>query len=1041
MPYPIFASSPGILIQNVDFDNSPSNIPVVLLPYASTIGDKIVVRDVSGRASAANPIIISTIGGAAFTRGTSSITISSFRITDAGGSAAVAATTPFFYTVLDSAEFPHRPAPYDIKPAYQQISTVSTYTATVLSTFYLNGQLQPLNSVALDEFAAADFTSTVAYAVSTNTLYSASNAAVLLSTGALSTLVSKADDFKANRITGGYLTVDGAMTVGGSTWVGVHYSTIAGGLLNVNSFTSGSNITVADAYSTLGNFYAAGPVSVRGSMTVGGAVSAATYVVRQEAHHKSTAYVLADFTASNYVVAGTATTSSLGLGTRTAPSYSADIGGSVFGSGMFITAASASTNTISTTVLEASTLRFWNGANAFETVHAEGGTMYYEGLVVGSVPGSGGTYGADTRLGRLYVSSFVSTGATFISSASVGPTDYGGSAQLRVDGGMRMAATSTVGAVVTHVAVGFAGTGAASTNSIKYSTDNGFTYSNIRTGGFTAANVWGFSIAHNGYLWIAGGENGGVAGIKYSTDGSNFSNAASGGFTTQANSIRWNGRMWVAVGTHTTAGQSNSTIQYSFNGSNWFPAASGGFVGGTTGATGIAWNGRMWAAIGSNNATTSIKYSFNGSNWSDATNGFFNNPRAIATNGRQWIASGSNFSGATSNFLAVSSNAINWTFIPSAATGAGFRGAAARGVTWDGNMWIATNPGTGSPQGSLITSFDGFNWRTIPNLVGYKISTYPIIFDGIKYNALGTTNSTITYSYDLQNWFGTTGSAFPSGGYNLASRYSPDPIFEVNEMEVKSAQGYPDVINSASTNTVFVRRSGFNPVITHSTTMYLNNTVGINTPAGVGINGCISSLSYSLFVYGSTFTNNPNPVKLGGGNWTTVSDSNLKEEIPISYQTLEQNVVEAVEKVKVKEFNYKKGMTSVYVNTKAIERRNERIYLGKNGNGLRQFTNIDVAPYTGSNFDMIETESQMMRQNGFVAQNVAQYLPNAVKNIQMKDTDYYGIDMDQLNMVHLAATHCLMSTIEIQTSTLRGQEEQFSHVFSNFELLRSLGSP
>jgi hypothetical protein len=125
------------------------------------------------------------------------------------------------------------------------------------------------------------------------------------------------------------------------------------------------------------------------------------------------------------------------------------------------------------------------------------------------------------------------------------------------------------------------------------------------------------------------------------------------------------------------------------------------------------------------------------------------------------------------------------------------------------------------------------------------------------------------------------------------------------------------------------------------------------------------------------------------------------------------------------------------MNPMAIERRNTKIQAGKDI-GLRSFTN--VVPYTGSNFDEINSETQMMRQNGFIAQEVSQYVPNATVNFPMGDSNYLGIDTDQLNMIHLATTHHLMSTIECQHSTLRGQEDQMATIFENFEILRTLGT-
>ena len=73
-------------------------------------------------------------------------------------------------------------------------------------------------------------------------------------------------------------------------------------------------------------------------------------------------------------------------------------------------------------------------------------------------------------------------------------------------------------------------------------------------------------------MWVAVGQ--GNSGIKYSYNGINWSNAASGGFST-GRSISWNGSMWIAVGTSASAAE--GSIQYSTDGINWVDSSSGGF--------------------------------------------------------------------------------------------------------------------------------------------------------------------------------------------------------------------------------------------------------------------------------------------------------------------------------------------------------------------------------------------------------------------------------------------------------------------------------
>jgi hypothetical protein len=406
----------------------------------------------------------------------------------------------------------------------------------------------------------------------------------------------------------------------------------------------------------------------------------------------------------------------------------------------------------------------------------------------------------------------------------------------------------------------------------------------------------------------------------------------------------------------------------------------------------------------------------------------------MAANGRTFIAAGSN--ALRTQWAAISSNAINWTYIDTGYSA----GIGIRNVLWDGNMWIATTQfTTGTQNGSMRCSFNGTNWFPITGQTNYKAGFSQMIYDGSRYFLPGMSGSTTTFSYNLINWSDCSGTSFggTNSAYGIAFRENFAPIAKVNNLDVRTAQGHPQFNDIASTNTIFSRYSGFNAALTHSTSLIMNNTLGINPPSGASINGCISSLNYALFVYGSTFTNDPNPVKLGGGNWTTVSDSNLKNEYPINRDYLHSNIANCFENVKLKEFNYKKSMVPVYMNPMAIERRNTKIQAGKDI-GLRSFTN--VVPYTGSNFDEINSETQMMRQNGFIAQEVSQYVPNATVNFPMGDSNYLGIDTDQLNMIHLATTHHLMSTIECQHSTLRGQEDQMATIFENFEILRTLGT-
>jgi hypothetical protein len=234
--------------------------------------------------------------------------------------------------------------------------------------------------------------------------------------------------------------------------------------------------------------------------------------------------------------------------------------------------------------------------------------------------------------------------------------------------------------------------------------------------------------------------------------------------------------------------------------------------------------------------------------------------------------------------------------------------------------------------------------------------------------------------------------------------------------------------------------------------MVLNNTLYINPPGGVSINieRAISSANVALYVYGSTFTNNPNPIKLTSGSWTSVSDSNWKIEDVGETAKLISTAASIVDSVKPKEFNYKTSAgLPVHLNPKAIERRNMVVQTKAaalaraepNGQavGLLQKLMADdaITSYSGM-LTEIATEQDMMREVGFLTEDIAPHIPGAVQKMTVGGTTYDALNYDQVNMIHLAASHYLMSTIEIQTSTLYGQEEEIGRIMRNFGWLNAL---
>jgi hypothetical protein len=116
-------------------------------------------------------------------------------------------------------------------------------------------------------------------------------------------------------------------------------------------------------------------------------------------------------------------------------------------------------------------------------------------------------------------------------------------------------------------------------------------------------------------------------------------------FTTQSNSIAYNGTLWVAVG------QGSNTIAWSVDGSsNWTGLGTATF---STAGNDVAWNGQMWMAVGQGGNT--LASSTDGKIWTGlGTTTFTSSGNGIAWNGTRWLADGSG-----GNTLAYASYEVN----------------------------------------------------------------------------------------------------------------------------------------------------------------------------------------------------------------------------------------------------------------------------------------------------------------------------------------------------------------------------------------------
>jgi len=519
-------------------------------------------------------------------------------------------------------------------------------------------------------------------------------------------------------------------------------------------------------------------------------------------------------------------------------------------------------------------------------------------------------------------------------------------------------------------------TGSDVTATMKYSFD-GLAWSN-GTGGFAS---YGNSIAWNGSLWVAAGLNGAQTGsIKYSLNGINWLDNASGGFSSGTGyGVAWNGRVWVAVGVDSTA---NNTIQFSGDGSNWSNSSGSGF---SVSGYAVAWNGIMWVAVG-NDATSNatIKYSFDGRVWTNTTGSGFNGGQGIcvAWNGRMWVAGGSD--STTPGNMKYSYNGINWFNNNNAnLTGIG-------SIGWNGILWVCGGSALPATQ-KLNYSYDGINWTAGTNTFTGTTSESgrQISWNGRIWVAVGKGGNTsgtpsIKYSGDGINWSNATSGAFntPAGGWGLGVAFSANliPSYQQERFEILS-QNIPIFLRS--TNTILVQQSS----------LLINNTLSIYTFSSVvGINCNVPT--YTLDVNGTinAFT----AVKSNGTNLT--SDRRIKQFITSA------------------------DLDICYSNVKNLP--------------LRRFEFIDafkVTKYDG-------------KQVGFIADEVEQYYPKAV-NIFPTSVGGFStlkhLNYDQIMFANFGATKKLMTLVESQDSTIKGQamaldtlNNQYSFVFSTLEGLQ-----
>jgi len=293
-------------------------------------------------------------------------------------------------------------------------------------------------------------------------------------------------------------------------------------------------------------------------------------------------------------------------------------------------------------------------------------------------------------------------------------------------------------------------------STIKYSGD-GSNWSNANSGfsNNLGDNPVGRGVAYGNGLWVAVGRGNSPNNTILYGNGSNWSNANSGGFSNgingqgygisyQGNGVAYGNGLWVATG---FGNSSTTTIKYSRDGSNWSNAVNSGFDNNYNGngnyGNGVAYANGLWVAVGrGSSSSNSLLYSVNGSNWSSTLKGGFyaSNGINVAYGNGLWVACGY---GPTLNDSILFGDGSNWSNTTGNTTG----GFGCSGLAYGNGLWVGAGFSTRTLS-TIRNSTDGSNWY--PSISGGFNATYNNYGRDVAYR-----ERQINYSYTSTMYYNT----------------------------------------------------------------------------------------------------------------------------------------------------------------------------------------------------------------------------------------------------------------------------------------------
>jgi hypothetical protein len=355
---------------------------------------------------------------------------------------------------------------------------------------------------------------------------------------------------------------------------------------------------------------------------------------------------------------------------------------------------------------------------------------------------------------------------------------------------------------------------------------NGIVWNYANTGGFFNNN--GYYIKYINNRWIGFGTTNGPSylGNLLSTDGSNWTNASSGGFSNVgSNHIAYGGSgilVAVGIGSNNSGSNALNSIQWSSDGgSNWNNALNVGFLGYK--GSSVAWGNNVFVAVGrSSSSEGSILYSTNGSNWNTVISGGFYNGTGnfiVYANGL-FVAVGNGSSAF--NAVLYSKNGSNWS---NANSGGFYAGQIGYSVAYGNGLWVATGIGR-NESNSILYSPDGSNWTDAD--IGFTNSTGIYVkYVGNKWIASGGTN-TILYSSNGSNWT-TSVNGFTGLLTSVAYKSDFTPLINIGSNACISLSDNNITINNISSSVQFNNNLiGLVSTLSRANLNYLSNFTTIN---------------------------------------------------------------------------------------------------------------------------------------------------------------------------------------------------------------------